>query len=125
MIRPDAFTKREMWSFRSLETLARDVRYSLRMMVKNPGFTAVVAPTLILGIGARMAVFSVVYVVRSGHYQCLEVWFPLTTDNYRIGRSRFDAGLDLQASSNGLVVLQSHTPSADVRFDFHRCFSFL
>jgi hypothetical protein len=29
-----------MWRFRSLETLARDLRYSLRTMVKNAGFTA-------------------------------------------------------------------------------------
>src|SRR5262247_4267151 len=34
-------TSRDMWSFRSLETLAQDIRYSLRIMVRNPGFTAV------------------------------------------------------------------------------------
>ncbi|MBO0861121.1 MAG: ABC transporter permease [Chloracidobacterium sp.] len=54
---------REMWSFRLLETIARDLRYALRMMVKNPGFTTMIVLTLMLGIGACTAVFSVVYAV--------------------------------------------------------------
>src|SRR5215471_9573934 len=54
---------RDMWSFRLLETLARDLRYGLRIMVRNFGFTAVAVLTLTLGIGASTAVFSVVYAV--------------------------------------------------------------
>src|SRR5215470_16726983 len=54
---------RDMWSFRMLETIARDLRYALRMMVKNPGFTAMTVFTLMLGIGACTAVFSVVNAV--------------------------------------------------------------
>src|SRR5262245_33258573 len=56
-------TSRDMWSFRSLETLAQDIRYNLRIMVRNLGFTAVVVLTLMLGIGACTAVFSVVHAV--------------------------------------------------------------
>ena len=43
-----------------MDTFLQDIRHSLRVLIKNPGFTAVALGTLTLGIGATTAVFGVV-----------------------------------------------------------------
>jgi putative ABC transport system permease protein len=46
-----------------MDSLIKDVRFAVRSLLKQPGFTAVVVLTLALGIGASTAIFSVVYSV--------------------------------------------------------------
>src|SRR5213082_2477965 len=50
---------REAWSFVSLETTWRDLRYGARALAKNPGYTVVAVLAIGVGIGMNTGIFSV------------------------------------------------------------------
>ncbi len=47
----------------AMTSVLQDARFALRLMAKNPGFTAVVIVTLALCIGLNTAIFSIVSVM--------------------------------------------------------------
>jgi putative ABC transport system permease protein len=51
---------RAMWSWNGLESLWRDLRLGARTLLRAPGFTAIAVLVMALGIGANIALFTVV-----------------------------------------------------------------
>ncbi|HTV13209.1 MAG TPA: ABC transporter permease [Acidobacteriaceae bacterium] len=70
---------REAWGWLWLERLAQDIRFALRTFRRNSSFTVVALLSLMLGIGASIALFSVVYGVLIAPYPYArpnQIWAP-------------------------------------------------
>jgi hypothetical protein len=80
-----------------MDTFFRDLRYSVRMLIKSPAFTAVAVLSIALGIGANTAVFSVINAVllKSLPYKdpgsLMLVWGDTKTEHNLTGRNQVSA----------------------------------
>lgn len=94
--------RRWMW----WDQLWQDVRVSLRLLRKNPGFTATAVLTLALGIGANTAIFSVVNTVLlkplpyKDPGQLMDLWRYNPQENVTADQMSYPDFLDLRSQND-------------------------
>jgi putative ABC transport system permease protein len=105
---------REVWQWPFLENFFMDIRYGVRQLRKNPGFTAVAVLTLALGIGGNVAVFSLLDTVMLhplpySHPERLYMFFPYekSPQNAMVASSHPDFQ-DWQAQSHAFEAMAAY-----------------
>ena len=93
--------------------LKRDVRYAIRILIKNPGFSAVAMLTLALGIGATSAIFSLVgnillrplsYPASDQLVSLVQSYSQIGLDNWRLSPADFSLYKDQNSSFRSLAA---------------------
>lgn len=101
-----------------METLARDVRHSLRALGKRPGFTALAVLVVALGIGAATAMFSVLdtLLIRALPYDGADRIVTIWEENAESGLERDDVApgnfLDWREQAKSFERLAALAPSS-------------
>jgi len=96
--------------------LVQDLRYALRSLRKNPGFTTVAVLTLALGIGANTAIFSVLnaVILRPLPYRAPEqlamLFSEIPTQGLREGRTAYGDIEQWQAQSHAFAGMAIFDP---------------
>jgi putative ABC transport system permease protein len=107
---------RDVGAARFIETLIQDIRYGLRQLRRNPGFTAIAVITLALGIGANTAIFSIVNAVllRPLPFQdparLVAIWEADERDASNIGPASYPDFFDWQAQNRVSKQMASFRP---------------
>ena len=127
---------RGMWGTNWMHTLLQDLRYGVRVLRHNPGFTLIAVFTLALGISATTAIFSVVYGVLlrplpfNRPEQLVQIWekekngvdSPLADPNFQDlraqnrslqGLAEFSSGLESVSGGSEPKRLKVATVSSD------------
>src|SRR5215471_20914885 len=101
------------WRQIPMETFWQDLRHSVRMLLKRPGFTLTVVTTLALGIGANATIFTWIKVILLDSLpgidqpdQLVEVW-GATRHNSALSTSYLDY-LDFRDQNGALSGLFAH-----------------
>src|SRR5215813_11927338 len=98
-----------------MRSLFQDVRYSLRMLLKKPGFTMVAALALAMGIGANSAIFSVINAILLEPLpfddldRIVALWERIPSQGFEHNEASVANYLDWRAQSNSSATLAIYT----------------